>query len=264
MNTIIFAGKHFLTCNVSRHQHETWELIYCTGKMGKLIFADFVLPYAEGDVVVIPPHTPHENVSENGFSNVHLNIGDATFNYHHPVLIRDDGNQSLLHLFSDAYYIFCGDPEKRSALLSAYGDLIVRMLSAYGETHPRNRTVEVIEQSIRQNYANANYKLDEVLHTMPYCYDHLCKVFRKTMGMTPHKYLMNLRLQAAADALCSGLSNGNITEIAHMCGFHNPLYLSRLFKKRFGLSPREYYRQQLEQNPANSADSDSQKISVPD
>lgn len=264
MNNIIFAGKHFLTYTVNRHQHDTWELVYCTGETGKFVFADLELPYSEGDVVVIPPNVPHENISEHGFTNVHLNIGDATFAFRQPVVIRDDGNQSLLHLFSDAYYLFRGDPERRAALLSSYGDLIVRMLITYGEKHPKNRVAEMIEQSIRQNYANANYELDEVLHTMPYCYDHLCKVFRKEMGATPHKYLTNLRLQAAADMLCSGYNNGNITEVAHMCGFHNPLYLSRLFKKKYGVSPREYYHLKMEEEAHASTDSDSQKITVPE
>ena len=84
------------------------------------------------------------------------------------------------------------------------------------------------------------------------------------MGTTPHKYLTNLRLQAAADTLCSCYNNGNITEVAHMCGFHNPLYLSRLFKKKYGVSPREYYRIKMEEEAHKSTDSDSQKITVPE
>ncbi|MBR2055296.1 MAG: AraC family ligand binding domain-containing protein, partial [Clostridia bacterium] len=64
MNDIIFAGKHFLTFNVSRHKHESWELVYCTKDAGKFIFDDRMeLPYAAGDIVVIPPEVPHENTS---------------------------------------------------------------------------------------------------------------------------------------------------------------------------------------------------------
>ena len=44
MNNIIFAGKHFLTYSVNRHQHDTWELIYCTGETGRFVFADSELP----------------------------------------------------------------------------------------------------------------------------------------------------------------------------------------------------------------------------
>ena len=40
MNDIIYAGKHSLTRNVSRHAHSSWELIYCTGGDGELVFDD--------------------------------------------------------------------------------------------------------------------------------------------------------------------------------------------------------------------------------
>ena len=260
MNDIVFAGKHFRTHHVSRHQHANWELIYCTGDSGTMVFDALRLPYKAGDIVVIPPNTPHGNVSTGGFTNIHLNIADATLAFSQPVLIRDDGNGSVLHLFADAYYLFCGEPARRAALLTAYGNLIVRWMITYHEAHPKNRVVEQIEQSIVQNYADASYGLEELLHTQPYSYDYLCKVFRMEMGMTPHKYLTNLRLQAAAEMLCAGSNNGNITEAAHRCGFKNPLYFSRLFKKKYGVSPKEYYQQKLAEGSGRATDSNSQKI----
>ncbi len=244
MNDIIFAGKHFLTYTVSRHQHKNWELVYCTSDEGRFLFDGEELPYCEGDIVVIPPDTPHENVSDAGFTNIHLHVDDATLAFRAPTLIRDDANQSILHLFSDAYYVYCGYPEHKDVLLSAYGSLIVRYMTAYqAAEHPQNRIVESIEQSIVQNYANANYELDEVLRSMPYSYDYLCKLFRKEVGMTPNRYLANIRMQTATEMLSSGHNDGNITDIAHLCGFRDPLYFSRMFKKKYNVSPKEYYRQ---------------------
>ena len=264
MNDIIFAGKHFLTYNVSRHQHNSWELVYCTGASGTFVFDALTLPYAEGDVVVIPPNVPHENVSENGFTNIHLNIGEATLAFKQPAIIRDDGNQTILHLFSDAYLLFRGDPDKRAALLSSYGNLIVRYMNVSHTAHPKNRVAEAIEQSILQNYANASFNLEELLRSMPYCYDYLCKLFRQETGMTPNKYLNSLRLQSAADMLCSVYRSNSITEVAHLCGFRDPLYFSRMFKKRYGVSPKEYYPQKLREEQNKHVDSDSQKIILQD
>ncbi len=264
MNDIIFAGKHFLTYSVSRHKHSSWELVYCTGKSGKFVFEGLSLPYGVGDIVVIPPEMPHKNVSEGGFTNIHLNIVEATLPFRQPVLIRDDGNHSLLHLFSNAYYLYSGDPERRAALLSSYGNLIVRYLTLHQSIHPKNRVTEEIEQSIVQNYGDSNYELDAVLRAYPYCYDYLCKIFRKEVGMTPHKYLTSLRLQAAADMLCSDFNNGRIAEIALLCGFRDSLYFSRLFKKRYQVSPKEYYQQKRGTEQNESTDSDSQKIILPE
>ena len=264
MNDIVFAGKHFLTYSVSRHKHESWELVYCTRDSGTFIFDSLRLPYGVGDIVVIPPDVPHENVSETGFTNIHLNVSNASLPFREPVIIRDDANHSILHLFSDAYYHYNSDQERRNLLLPAYGNLIVKSMAANQSSHAKNKVAEEIERSIVQNYANANYELDAFLHTMPYCYDHLCKIFRKELGMTPHKYLTNLRLQAATELLCSAHYSGNISEVSLLCGFKNPLYFSRLFKKKYGVSPKEYYRRKLDEKQIPGQDSDSQKIILDD
>lgn len=245
MNDIIFAGKLYRTYRVHRHQHKTWELVYCTGEKGKFIFDGLELAYSQGDIVVIPPDIPHANVGEGGFTNIYLNMVETTFSFSQPTLVSDDGNHSILHLFSDAYYLYSGDSKHRAALLSGYGDLIARYINVYQEAHPRNPAVDKLERSIRQNFGNANYVLDELLRSLPYCPDYLCRIFRKEVGMTPHKYLINLRLQAAADMLCSDFAEGGITEVACTCGFRNPLYFSRMFKQKYGVSPKEYYHQRL-------------------
>ena len=259
MNDVLHAGKHFLTFNVSRHKHNNWELVYCTEKCGTFVFDDMQIPYGVGDIVVIPPDTPHKNVSENGFTNIHLVIGSSTLTFRQPTLIKDDANQTILHLFSDAYYLFRSDSSHKAELLSSYGGLIARFMIA-GQTEPqKNRIAEQIEQDIVNNYADANYKLDEVLAAMPYCSDYLCRVFRKELGLTPHKYLTDLRLKSAASMLHSDYSASSVSEIALLCGFRNPLYFSRLFKQKYGVSPREYGRIQ-EKHDARSGE----KIILPD
>ena len=243
MNDIVHAGKHFLTFNVSRHKHRNWELVYCTDRCGKFIFDDLEIPYRVGDIVIIPPEWPHQNVSENGFTNIHLNIENATFPFRHPVMIQDDSNQTILHLFSDAHYLCRSELSDKAAFMSSYGSLIVHFVLNHQRSHPRNPIIEQIEQSILQNYTDVNYKLDQVLSTLPYCSDYLCRVFRLEKGTTPHKYLNSLRLRSAASMLRTDYSTSSISEIANLCGFRNPLYFSRIFKKEYLMSPTEYAHQ---------------------
>ena len=178
MNNIIYVGKHLLTLSVGRHAHNSWELVYCTEGSGAFHFDDFDLNYKKGDIVVVPPLVPHGNTSSDGFTNIHLNIDRASLSFSEPVLVRDDANGSLLHLFADVYFLFCGEPARRAALLPMYGELIVRHVSLCAH-HRKNRMVEEIEQSIIRHCADPNYELDKALSAMPYCSDYLCRLFRQ-------------------------------------------------------------------------------------
>ena len=47
-------------------------------------------------------------------------------------------------------------------------------------------------------------------------------------------------MENAASTLSTFWGKGNVSETARMCGFSDPLYFSRLFKKKYGVSPRNY------------------------
>lgn len=68
-------------------------------------------------------------------------------------------------------------------------------------------------------------------------FDHL---FKEVTGLSPHRYLVKVRLEKAAYLLCN--SSLNISEVAELTGFEDPLYFSRTFKKQYFLSPKAYRR----------------------
>lgn len=66
-------------------------------------------------------------------------------------------------------------------------------------------------------------------------------IFTNSMGITPIKYINNLKLELAKELLSS--SDRSITEIAELSGFHDECYFSREFKKHAGISPSEFRKQ---------------------
>ena len=259
MNEIIYAGKHLITFSVTRHAHSSWEFIYCTSGSGRLSFDGGVIPYQAGDLVLIPPFVYHQNESETGFTNIHLNMRDPALNLRRPAVIHDDGNHFILDAFTAAFYYFGSSPGKQTLVLSAYANLIVNLITDSLSAPVRNPIVDEIAKNIILSYPDENFELDQYLRTLPFNYDYLRKLFKSEAGITPHQFLMDTRLQAAAERL--GFADGrqpNISEIAHLCGFREPLYFSKVFRKKYGMSPSQY--QHSSQQADNVPDSESIKI----
>ena len=67
---------------------------------------------------------------------------------------------------------------------------------------------------------------------------HAAKIFKNDYGISPCQYLLDQRIEAAK----SDLSNSDLSvkEIAFKYAFSNPYYFSYVFKKKTGLSPKQY------------------------
>ena len=69
--------------------------------------------------------------------------------------------------------------------------------------------------------------------------------FKEYTESTPAQYILSLRISNAQTLLET--TNYNVTEIAEIVGYDNPLYFSRLFKKQSGMSPSDF-RKQLQES----------------
>lgn len=247
MNDIAYVGKHLRTYNVSKHSHDNWELVYCTDGSGRFVFDDgTVLPYKKGDTVIIPPNVRHENFSDEGFLNIHINIVGGTLPFSAPSIISDDTEGHILSAFETAFYFFHSQINKRHLILSAYGNLIANYLIAFRSNKPLSKLVEEIKSDIIKNFSDPEYNLEEFMCTFPFSYDYLRKLFKSEMGVTPHSYLIEMRMQTAEQLLIDMEHNEyNISMIAQMCGYVEPLYFSRVFKKHFGCPPSMYLSKRM-------------------
>jgi AraC-like DNA-binding protein len=80
----------------------------------------------------------------------------------------------------------------------------------------------------------ANHNAARAASLSPY---HFHRVFREVFGEPPHAYLTRYRLNRAQQLLLS--SDRSVTDICLECGFHSPPSFTHLFRRYFGLTPRE-------------------------
>ena len=69
---------------------------------------------------------------------------------------------------------------------------------------------------------------------------HLLRVFRDAVGVPPHAYLVQVRVNRALAMLQEG---GSVSDVAHACGFADQSHLTRTFKRVVGVPPGQYVRQ---------------------
>ena len=65
------------------------------------------------------------------------------------------------------------------------------------------------------------------------------KLFSSAYGCTPKKYVLNQRIQSAAEFLKSGECS-SIAEVSAAVGFDDQLYFSKCFKQFYGVAPSVY------------------------
>jgi AraC family transcriptional regulator len=73
--------------------------------------------------------------------------------------------------------------------------------------------------------------------------NHFIRMFRKSTGFTPHRYLLQLRVEKAKAMLHRKKSR--LIDIAPSCGFSSEAQLSRAFRSLLGITPSEYRRNML-------------------
>lgn len=246
MNNILFVGEHFRIYDVQWHQHDCWELVYCTEGQGCFEFENgTTIQYKAGELVAIPPEERHTNTSSQGFNNIYLTMDDTVFPHRGAFRVCDeDGN--LNHAFSQAKYYYLSDINKRELVLGALGELIASYIIVFRSKDEFSTPVERIRTLILRNYADPNFALDQAVREMPFHYDYLRKLFKKEMGITPLEYMTSLRMKKAENLLSAMWSREySVSEVAQMCGYEDALYFSRVFKKNYGCSPSNFAKKSI-------------------
>jgi signal transduction histidine kinase/DNA-binding response OmpR family regulator len=103
---------------------------------------------------------------------------------------------------------------------------------------PDDKLMERVMQVINKNIGNAELSVDDIAEEVGISRVHLHRKMKELTGQTPHDFIRNIRLKQAANLLTT--QNMNITEVMYACGFNNPASFSTIFKKFYGMSPREY------------------------
>ena len=258
---------------VPLHSHSFYEIIFVLdGKVDYLIGSrSYVLQ--GGDVVIIPPGIPHQPLISESLSNPYkryslwidtsyledvlkkypdagLALQESNANQKYLIRTHEHISRNLRTHFEAIYHESCElRPGWKLCIATETLNLVVQM----GRIYHNNEALEHIgtNDSMMDNifaYINTHLSekitLDSVANYFHISKSKISHMFQQQIGISFYQYIIQIRLLSAKIAITQGLS---LTEACHRYGFSEYSSFYRLFKKEYGISPKEYFslQQQL-------------------
>jgi AraC family transcriptional regulator len=131
---------------------------------------------------------------------------------------------SLAHVLATRYLLLDVGTNSRSQ--SRVTGLVPRILS---------RIREKIEANLE-----ADLSLESLAEESGYSRAHFLRAFQAATGLTPHRYVLDLRLKRAQERLKQ--ANSSIIDVAVCCGFSSQSYMTSVFRRQLETTPGEYRR----------------------
>ena len=106
------------------------------------------------------------------------------------------------------------------------------------ENEKQSILIEAVKELVHADYKNIDLCLSFIAERLNLSAKHVSKVFGGQMNMSVSDYISEVRLVKAAEWLQS--SNLSIKEILFKIGIENESYFYKLFKKKYGITPKEF------------------------
>jgi AraC-like DNA-binding protein len=130
---------------------------------------------------------------------------------------------------------------KRERLVANFGRLF-RQYGSRGERialGPRDKGLVSSVQGLMQDRYRESLTLEEIGRIVGLTPFQLIGLFKRTIGLTPHAWLTQVRLKAAIREMRRGVS---IAEAALAAGFYDQSALTNHFKRAYGITPLQWAR----------------------
>ena len=103
---------------------------------------------------------------------------------------------------------------------------------------PNEKLIKQALKIIKNNIQTPSFNLEKLTYELKISKMKCYRAFKEVLTQSPSDVIINLRMQKAEYLLKD--KSLNISEISYACGFNDPKYFSRLFRKSFDCSPKEY------------------------
>ncbi len=252
--TIVGDFKYLSGYQKNRSSFDSFLLMFIESGNMRIRTDDKMSIATAGQVVFLDCYAPHEYTALTGAHVLWIHFDGALARGYYNELTSRFGNvimpsnpSRVKEFFHDIYKGFAASNPQDETMLSLN---IVSILTCL--FHITDQSTSTGQSGIRKSisYISDNFtrqlSLEEIANEAALSPYYFIRAFKKETGVSPHQYLIETRISYAKYYLSS--TQKPISEIAYSSGFNDDSAFCSTFKKRTGMTPKEYRNLRLENN----------------
>lgn len=223
------------------HKHNVWQIVYYIEGSGTATVGGSDVHFAPGTILCFPPEFPHREISTGGFRDYYFEVEAFNNQFDNIPCFHDNDALDFLIILKQMYKIYHLRQSNWNNIAECLLSVLYQYMLAWNSEQRSIPMVEILKNILLSNISNSNFCLDEVVKEFSLTPNHIRKIFKKETGKSPLNYLNEKRIAYAKDLLANRKKSCyKIKDIANLCGFDDPYYFSRLFKKITKVTPESW------------------------
>ena len=258
---------HTLYHDFNNHIHDFYEVAIVISGTANHVVGEYTYPIKRGDIFVIKGDVSHTYSKVNnlelieimyfpslfmaadmrlsglpGFRSMFILEPEMRVHNHYPfTLTLKDSDFDYVIAISD---FIIKEFNKKMQNYHVVVKLSVFALFAYlsvkcADSNDESHVSQILSKAIsfmQENLAE-QIKISDIASNLFISSRHLCRLFKQYFECAPGDYLLNMRLKHSLTLLSK--SHIKIADVATLCGFTDPSYFARTFKKMYGITPNQ-------------------------
>lgn len=230
---------------VAPQSHSCYEMVFYASGEGKTTIGEELYDFGPGDLAIIEPETVHDELSSST-----CEVYCCLFTYQGSLPL-ENGLYSLRNLanaeevLDNILRLFLQIQNEMFSKCLAYESVLNFLMGQLVIVFYRTRTnvrsmadgIEYVKMYIKENYTRG-LDFHILASHVGYSYDRLRHIFKERVGISPSRYLLNVRIKRAKEMLAN--TEQSVERIAKATGFGGASRFVEVFRSETGQTPGKY------------------------
>lgn len=221
------------------HSHDFYEFIaVMEGNCTQIINEQPVL-CEKGDLILLCPGDKHKFIKQSDNVNIlALSVKNQEVNEFEKLFCIENNPLKFLNIKLSSKQFRAITEFYHSKSEYDYKLLLANLIKIHTDSFNKNNALpEALEKAIKEMQKKENLKggISRLVSLSGYSKTHLNRLLNKHLNTTAHTFVLNLRLDAAYNALI--LTDIHVDDLSLDLGYESVSHFQQIFKKKYGITP---------------------------